>query len=107
MALFGGSKKSTEPVFDGLLGVDIGTVGVKVVELTMENDKPRITTYGYAESSGGQGDFSTLAHPEQVADMIKQICKEAGTRAKKAVAALPASEVFHTIVSIPVPTSPN
>lgn len=107
MALFGGSKKSTEPAFSGLLGVDIGTMGVKVVELTVENGKPRLTTYGYAEAPNGQTDLSALSDPQKIVEMIKQVSKEAGIRAKKAVAALPASEVFHTIISIPVPSSPT
>lgn len=107
MALFGGQKKQSEPVFSGLLGVDIGTMGVKIVELTMENGKPRLTTYGYAEAPTGQADLSTLSDTQRIADMIKQVSKEAGIRAKKAVAALPASEVFHTIISIPVPASPT
>lgn len=107
MALFGGSKKTTEPVFTGLLGIDIGTTGVKVVELTIEKEKPRLTTYGYAEVPALQGDLSSLADPSKIADLIKRVCKEAGVKAKKAVAALPASEVFHTIISIPLPSSPT
>lgn len=107
MALFGGQKKQTEPVFNGLLGVDIGTMGIKIVELTMEQGRPRLTTYGYAEEPAGQGDLSTLGDPQKISDMIKEIAKEAGIRAKKAVAALPASEVFHTIISIPIPSSPT
>ncbi len=106
MALFGGSKKGTEPVFNGLLGIDIGTVGVKVVELTLEKEKPRLTTYGYAEITSIQNDLSLLLEPDKIANMIKSICKDAGVRAKKAIAALPASEVFHTIISIPIPSSP-
>jgi type IV pilus assembly protein PilM len=107
MALFGGAKKASEPVFSGLLGVDIGTVGVKMVELTMEGGKPRLTTYGYAEAPAGQADLSALSDPQKITDMMRRVSKEAGIRAKKAVAALPASEVFHTIVSIPLPSSPT
>lgn len=107
MALFGGAKKASEPVFSGLLGVDIGTVGVKMVELTMEGGKPRLTTYGYAEAPAGQTDLSALSDPQKIADIMRRVSKEAGIRAKKAVAALPASEVFHTIVSIPLPSSPT
>lgn len=107
MALFGGVKKTTEPVFSGLLGVDIGTLGIKIVELAMESGKPRLTTYGYAEASAGNTDLSALADPVSVANTIKRVCKDAGVRAKKVVAALPASEVFHTIISIPIPATPT
>lgn len=106
MALFGGNKKTSEPVFRGLVGVDIGTVGIKVVELTIEQEKPRLTTYGYAEAPG-LGDLSLIADSAKIADVIKRICKDAGVKAKKAIAALPASEVFHTIISIPMPQTPT
>lgn len=105
MAFFGGKKKDTEPVFRGILGVDIGTVGVKVVELTLEKEKPRLTTYGYAEMTEVSPDLSTLTDIERVRDMIKRVCKDAGVKTTKAIAALPASEVFHTIVSIPASAS--
>jgi type IV pilus assembly protein PilM len=107
MSLFGGSKKTTEQAFHGLVGIDIGTVSIKMVELSLEKEKPRLTTYGYAEAPNGQVDLSLFRDPETMINTIKQIIKESGIRAKKAVAALPASEVFHTIISIPVPASPT
>ncbi len=105
MALFGGSKKTTEPEFQGILGVDIGTGGVKVVELTLENDRPRLTTYGYAEVPFAQNDFSLASNEAKIEQILQRVCKEAGVKAKKVIAALPASEVFHTIISIPMPAS--
>ncbi len=105
MSLFGGKKKEQEPVFDGLLGIDIGTLGMKVVEVTLEKGKPRLTTYGYSEfaekSLSAESGF--LADIPKAVAILKRIFTEAGVKAKKGVAALPASEVFHTIVSIPVP----
>lgn len=105
MSLFGGGKKQEEPVFDGLLGVDIGTLGVKVVEMSMEKGKPRLTTYGYSEFTSGQAPESLLLDTGKAADILRKVMKDAGVKSKKAVAALPAPDVFHTIVSIPIPKS--
>lgn len=106
MALFGGSKK--EPVFPGMLGVDLGTAGIKLVELTPEKGKLRLSTYGYAEPSEPTGarkaPFEDI--PRTVA-VMKRIMKEGGFKATKAVAALPTTNVFHAIITLPVPKNPK
>jgi hypothetical protein len=49
MAIFGGKK--AEPVSQGLLGVDLGTAGMKLVELApAEGGRMKLVTYGYAET---------------------------------------------------------
>lgn len=103
MSLFGTKKE--EPS-SGLLGVDIGTSGLKIVELMQEGGKIRLVTYGYADIAPG-GDASVLSvdDPKHLADIIQNIVKTSGMKARKAVAALPASSVFHAIISIPMPKS--
>lgn len=97
-----GAKK--EEVSQGLLGVDIGTSGLKVVELTPEGGKIRLVTYGYADIAP-EKDAAVLSvdNAKQVADILQQVVKASGMKATKAVAALPASSVFHAIISIPMP----
>jgi type IV pilus assembly protein PilM len=99
-----GAKK--EEVSQGLLGVDIGTTGLKVVELTPEGGKIRLVTYGYADVAADK-DATVLSvdHTKQVAEILQQVVKASGMKATKAVAALPASSVFHAIISIPMPKS--
>ena len=101
MSLFG-SKKQAPSL--GLLGVDIGTSGIKIVEFVPEDGKVRLVTYGYADIAPGK-DASTLSldSPERVAQIMQQIMKSSGMKATRAVAALPASSVFHAIISIPTP----
>ncbi|MFA6017820.1 MAG: pilus assembly protein PilM [Patescibacteria group bacterium] len=103
MSLFGTKKE--EPS-SGLLGVDIGTTSLKIVELMQEGGKIRLVTYGYADIAPG-GDVSVLSvdDPKHLADIIQNIVKTSGMNARKAVAALPASSVFHAIISIPMPKS--
>lgn len=101
MALFG---KKQEAPSTGLLGVDIGTSGIKIVELMPEGGKIRLVTYGYADVAPDR-DASVLSldDAKHVADIIRQIVKTSGMKSAKAVAALPASQVFHAIIRIPTP----
>lgn len=103
MSLFG--KKKEEPA-SGLIGVDIGSTGIKMVELDMDAGKMRLMTYGYADlAPGASADAFSLDDPKRLADIIQSIIKESGMKARKAVAALPASLVFHAIIRIPTPKS--
>ncbi len=97
-----GTKK--EEVSTALLGVDLGTTGLKVVELAPDGGRIRLVTYGYADLPFG-ADASVLSvdEPKKVADILKSIIKTSGMKATKAVASLPAQHVFHAIISIPAP----
>lgn len=103
MALFGNKK---EPESQSLLGVDIGTTGIKIVELAPEGGKIRLVTYGYADVPVGS-DLNTLSvdDTKKIAGIIQAIVKESGIKGRRAVASLPASSVFHAIISIPMPKS--
>lgn len=99
-----GTKK--EEVSQSLLGVDLGTTGLKVVELTPEAGRIRLVTYGYADIPfGGDPTVLSVDEPKKVADILKSIIKASGMKATKAVASLPAQHVFHAIISIPAPKS--
>lgn len=101
MALFGGKK---EEKFEGLLGVDIGPSGIKMVELTAEQGRLRLSTYGYAESAQAKGESENfLANPDKAVDAMRRIMKDSGMKATRAVAALPSSSVFQAVITIPVP----
>lgn len=103
MSLFG--KKNVEKS-GGLLGVDLGTTGLKVVELAEENGKIRLLTYGYADIPlGSDTSPLTLDDPKKLADILRAVMKKSGMKANRAVAALPGSSVFHAIITIPTPKS--
>lgn len=99
-----GTKK--EEVSQALLGVDLGTTGLKVVELAPDAGRIRLVTYGYADIPYG-GDASALSidEPKKLAEVLRSIIKASGMKATKAVASLPAQSVFHAIISIPAPKS--
>ena len=95
MSLFGGKKVHT------YLGVDIGTSGIKVVELSTEKGRAKAMTYGYSERQPGQPVFSPFDDPKGTGERLAALCKKAGVRGTKVMAALPLSSVFSTIVSVP------
>jgi len=64
MKLFGHSKLSS------YLGVDIGSGGVKVVELAMEKNRMRLLTYGYAEQPA-DAPLVPLDHPKETSPLCK------------------------------------
>lgn len=95
MSFFGGNKTHT------YLGVDIGTSGLKVVELSNEKGRAKVMTYGYSERQPGQPVFSPFDDPKGTGERLAELCKKAGVKGTKVMAALPLPSVFSTIVSVP------
>lgn len=102
MSLFSGGSKS-------LLGVDIGTNSVKIVELSRNKDgKIKLENYGSLES---------VAHPkyleealqsstveisdQQAAEMIKKILKETKAKSRRAVMSAPVFSTFTSVIELP------
>ncbi|MBK6791588.1 MAG: pilus assembly protein PilM [Anaerolineales bacterium] len=102
MGLFGGNKNAEEQ-FVGVVGVDIGTSGIKMVELTPEKGRPRLSTYGYSdEKTPSPIAPQYIENPEAAVEVLRSVYKDGRFRATKAVAALPGSEVSHAIITLPV-----
>lgn len=95
MGLFGGPKKNS------FLGVDIGTGGIKVVELLVEKGRARLMTYGYSELRPDEAGVSPFDDPKRTGEILGKICRQAGVESGRAIAALPLSSVFSAIISVP------
>lgn len=95
MSLFGGPKQKS------FLGVDIGAGGIKVVELGSDKGRPTLLTYGYSERKGGDPVVSPFDDVKGAGETLAALCKASGTKATKAMAALPLSSIFTTIVAVP------
>jgi type IV pilus assembly protein PilM len=84
-----------------ILGIDIGTTNVKVVQVTTTAENAHILdTYGMVnapfENSGTGPDAAA-----KVAEILKTLLKKAGVTTKKVVASLPNSEVFTSVIDMP------
>jgi type IV pilus assembly protein PilM len=95
MGLFGKKKPSS------FLGVDIGASSVKVVEFESKKGRATLLTYGYAELPTVEASNTMFEDPKATGELIAKVCKEAGCKSTSAMAALPTSNVFSSILSIP------
>lgn len=83
------------------LGVDIGSAGVKVVELKNEGGRPRLITYGFAQEPVDIIHNSSGQMQSKVAGLLNRILSQSKTTTKKVIAALPSFSVFSSIISLP------
>ncbi|MDD4332796.1 MAG: type IV pilus assembly protein PilM [Patescibacteria group bacterium] len=83
------------------LGVDIGSVGIKIVELKKTKGGLRLSTYGFSENTGGGLNASDWQKDiEYTAEVINKICEKAGVKSKNAIAALPTFSVFSSVINL-------
>jgi type IV pilus assembly protein PilM len=108
------------------LGVDIGAHGIKVVELKKTKGRPQLWTYGMtrdhmdihadavdtkepmvqAQASGMQPKEEPESDEDkriaQYGDQLKVLLEKAKVQATVATASLPVSQVFHTLITLPL-----
>ncbi|MFA6537640.1 MAG: type IV pilus assembly protein PilM [Patescibacteria group bacterium] len=96
MGLFSG-KGSAEANF---LGVDIGGSSLKVVELTNNNGRAQLVTYGYLERSLKGDGQKLIDDVEKTASLLRKVCDSAKVVTNRAITALPGQAVFNAIISI-------
>ena len=114
---------------ESYLGVDIGSGGIKLVELHKVKGRPQLWTYGIAEQSldihlpelkektaddllGSQNystkkkdtNIPTLDDPRVIkyAELLKVLMKQAKVTTTSTVASLPVSYVFQAVVNLPM-----
>ncbi len=96
MGLF--SKTSSAQSY---IGLDLGSSGIKLVELKNEKGRARLVTYAYAPLPSENLETALNQDVEKVGAFIKKMCQKAKTTTKHTVAALPISAVFSSIISVP------
>lgn len=95
MGLFGTAKLS-------YLGVDIGSSGIKIVELQNQNGRPVLVTYGYSEKPIMEIKTTpAVENVDQTAAAIKNICKKSKVTSSSTIASLPSFSVFTSIITLP------
>ncbi len=94
MALF----KRKEP----MLGIDISPSAVKVIELSRSGSRFRVEAFAMESLGEGMMEDRNPADPEAIGEIIKRVCRNAGTRTRRAAVAVPTSSVINRIVPMPV-----
>lgn len=95
--MFGLFKKKQK----NCLGIDLGTSGVKIVELSRAKNGIFLENYALAQTSFGSAFNVAKLAPEQIAALLRHIFYQAGIKTKQAVISLPVGETFSTIISLP------
>jgi type IV pilus assembly protein PilM len=86
-----------------LVGIDIGTASIKLVELSRKSAHYKLETYGIVqmnynadmEPNDGQALLNTTIQT------LKELMHKSGVKTKRAVASLPTSTVFISVMDIP------
>jgi len=94
MPFFLGRKKLT------ILGLDISTTAVKLLELSKSGDKYRVESYAVEPLPPNSVIEKNISDVEAVGDAIKRAVKRSGTRAKCAAAAVAGSAVITKVISM-------
>lgn len=84
------------------VGIDVGTSGIKAVQLGLENQRPRLMTYGFIEQASDIVKNDSPAGRDAIVAALKMLLREARVTTNKAVAALPSFTVFSSIISLPM-----
>jgi len=95
MALFGLGKTKS------YLGVDVGTAGAKIVQLKEEGGRAKLHTYAFFDRPLSETAQSLVDAPDFTVASIKEMIKKSKCTAAKAVASLPISSVFMSVLSVP------
>jgi len=84
-----------------LLGVDISTSSIKMVELSKSGERYSVEAYAAEATPEGAVTDKQITDPEQVADAIRRALKRSGAKAKQAVAAISGQHAVSKVVQMP------
>ncbi|MFH1145602.1 MAG: type IV pilus assembly protein PilM [bacterium] len=87
---------------NSILGVDIGSTGIKAVALTIKDKQAALKNYGTAELSV---DWLRSDKPEAMAEAVmylKALVKRLGLSTRSVYAGIPTFTVYSSVVSLPV-----
>ncbi len=91
--MFFSSKKS-------VLGIDIGTTSIKIVQLTHSNGKHVLDTYGIVNVAFDI-DERQETNIQKTVSILKTLLDKSGVTTRKVMASLPTSVVFTTVIDLP------
>ena len=94
MGIFSGSQKN-------YVGIDLGSSSIKVVELTLEKDQPKLVTYGYIEETSDLLRTNKAEIKDNIVKNLKQVLKKSRVTTKRVVSSLPTYTVFTSNIILP------
>lgn len=89
------------PTTTPLLGLDISSTAVKLLQLSRSGDRYRVEHYAVEPLPANAVVEKNIAEVEQVGDAIRRAVKRSGARAKHAAVAVAGSAVITKIITMP------
>ncbi len=86
-------------------GLDIGTTGVRLVELSHAGDEIQLEHFAYEPLPRGAIVDGNIENLEQVAEAVRRVWKKSGARAKQVALAMPAAFVITRKIILPADLS--
>jgi len=93
--------KLFSPKSKAVVGVDIGTHSVKVVELAGSKANPRVTAWGVAPLPAGAFSENAIANAELVADTLSGLLVSSGVKGKDIAVAVSSSHAITKVLGMP------
>lgn len=86
---------------NSILGIDIGSRSIKLVELTTDKREPTLLAAGSAPTPPKALSSTLSADSQAVSAALRQLLKGIGARSRNAYIALPESQVFTRVIEMP------
>ena len=84
-----------------VLGIDISTAAVKLLELSRSGARYKVESYSVAPLPQDAVVDKNIANVDVIADAIKKAVKQSGTRTKQACVAVAGSSVMTKVITVP------
>lgn len=84
-----------------LLGLDIGSHSIKIVEVAKDGKTPVLLSAGSIPTPPGALSSSKATDQEAIAVSVKKLLKDIGAKSKDANIALPEAQVFTRVIEVP------
>ena len=85
----------------GLLGIDISSSAVKLIELSRKGDDYRVDSYAVASLPEGVTSERDINEAEKVGEAIKLVVKNSRTKSRRCALGIPSSMAINKIITIP------
>lgn len=99
MGIFKGSNSQ--------IGLDIGTTGVRLVQVAKGGAKPKLETYGSVAVDPKIAQSDSPADRQQLITAIKRLLTDSKTTGREVVVGLPSAKVYSSLVNLPKMSKPE
>ena len=92
---------------ESLLGLDISSSAIKLVEMTRKGRDYRVESYAVCPLPEGAANEKDIIEPEPVGDAIRKALRDSHTRLKRCALAIPTSMAISKIVPMSASIPPS